>query len=253
MIPRTKARLAAGTLALGGLMCTAIPAHAALTAPQADAFVVSATAIGTTIAVPPTPHSNYPANPGPQTVVGLSVAPFATNATLTATTAGDPSTGTSSASATVENLGVTLPLGASIALTGINSTCNATSTGATGSGVIASGRVTLLGLPGITLKAAAAPNTTVSVPGIATIVLNQQTTDANGVLTVDALHITLLGGTGANIIIGQAQCGGAPATNTNPTPMISAPVAAGAGATAMVGGVVMLRRRNRGKGMFDAS
>jgi LPXTG-motif cell wall-anchored protein len=34
--------------------------------------------------------------------------------------------------------------------------------------------------------------------------------------------------------------------------MISAPIAAGAGATAMVGGVVMLRRRNR-KNTFDAS
>jgi hypothetical protein len=250
MIPRTKARLAVGAVALGGLMCSALPAHAALTAPQANAFVVSATAIGTAVAVPATPDSTYPTG-GTQTVAGLSVGPFATDATLTATTAGDPSTGTSSASATVEQLGVAIP-GASIALTGINSTCNATSTGATGSGVIAGGTVTVLGVP-TTLAANAAPNTTVSVPGIATIVLNQQTTNANGVLTVDALHITLLGGAGADIIIGQAQCGGAPPVTTNQTPMISAPVAAGAGATAVVGGVVMVGRRRRGKSVFDAS
>lgn len=252
MIPRTKARLAAGALALGGLMCSALPAHAALASPQASAFVVQADALGGFAAVPATPSSAYPTG-GTVTTAGIAVGPFASSATLTATTAGDPSTGTSSASATVEQLGVTLPLGNSIALTGINSTCNATPTGATGSGTIATGRVTLLGLPGINLAANAGKNTTVSVPGVATIVLNQQSTDTNGVLTVNALHITLLGGAGANIIIGQAKCGGAPPVNINPTPMISAPVAAGAGATAAIGGVVMVRRRNRGKNVFDAS
>ena len=250
MIPRTKARFAAGTVVLGGLLCTAIPAHAALTAPQANAFVVSADAIGNLVAVPATPDSTYP-NGGTSTVVGLNVGPIATDATLTAKTSGDPSTGDAAASATVESLGVTLPA-ATIALTGINSTCTATPSGATGSGVIAGGTVKLPVLPAITLKAGAAPNTKVSIPGVASVVLNEQTTDANGVLTVNAVHITLLGGAGANVIIGHAQCGGAPASNTNPTPMISAPVAAGAGATAVVGGAVMLRRRNR-KNAFDAS
>jgi hypothetical protein len=250
MIPRTKARLAVGAAALGGLMCSAVPAHAALTAPQANAFVVSADALGGAAAVPATPDSTYPPG-GTTTVAGLTVGPFATDATLTATTGGDPSTGDANASATVENLGVSIP-GATLALTGVNSTCTATPKGATGSGVIAGGSFTVLGVP-TTLKADAAPNTTVSIPGIASIVLNQQSTDADGVLTVNALHITLLGGAGANIIIGHAQCGGAPAVNTNPTPMISAPVAAGAGATAVVGGVVMVGRRRRGKSMFDAS
>jgi hypothetical protein len=250
MIPRTKARLAAGTLALGGLMCSAVPAHAALTAPQANAFVVSATAIGTTVAVPATPSSTYPPG-GTNTVVGLSVGPFATDSTLTATTGGDPATGDANASATVEKLGITLPAGNSISLTGIKSTCTATPAGATGSGTIAGGTISVLGIP-TTLAADAAPNTTVNL-AVAKIVLNEQTTDANGVLTVNAVHITLLGGAGANLIIGHAQCGGAPAVNTNPTPMISAPVAAGAGATAVVGGVVMVGRRRRGKNVFDAS
>jgi hypothetical protein len=250
MIPRTKARLAAGTLALGGLMCSAVPAHAALTAPQANAFVVSATAIGNAVAVPATPSSTYPPG-GTNTVVGLSVGPFATDSTLTATTGGDPATGDANASATVEKLGVALPAGNSVSLTGINSTCTATPAGATGSGTIAGGTISVLGIP-TTLAANAAPNTTVNL-AIAKIVLNEQTKDANGVLTVNAVHITLLGGAGANLIIGHAQCGGAPAVNTNPTPMISAPVAAGAGATAVVGGVVMVGRRRRGKNVFDAS
>jgi hypothetical protein len=252
MTPRTTARFAAGALALGGLMCSAIPAHAALTAPQANAFVVSASAVGGAVNVAPTPLSNYPANPGPQTVVGIAVAPFASNATLTATTAGDPSTGTSSASATVDSLGVTLPLGNTLAVTGINSTCNATSTGATGSGLVAGLTLTTALGTKTTIAVKTGVNSTASIAGLANITFNQQSTDTNGVLTVNALHITLLGGTGADIIIGQAQCGGAPASNVNPTPMISAPVAAGAGATAAVGGVVMVRRRTR-KNVFDAS
>jgi hypothetical protein len=257
MNPRTKARLAAGTIALGGVMCTALPAHAALLpSPASSAFVVQAEALGGFAAVPATPTSAYPAG-GTNTMVGISVGPFASDATLTATTAGDPATGTSSASATVENLGVTLPLGVSVSLTGINSTCTATPTGATGSGLIAGGQVNLPGAPlvkPIKLTVNAAPNTTIAVPGVASIVLNEQATDpATGVLTVNALHIKLLGGAGANVIIGQAKCGGSLPVTTNQTPMISAPVAAGAGATAAVGGVVMVRRRKRDKNVFDAS
>jgi len=252
--PRTKARLAASAIALGGVLCTAMPAHAALTSPEANAFVVSATAIGNLVAVPPTPTSTYPPG-GTTTLVGLAVGPFATSSTLTADTSGDPGTGTSHASATVEQLGVTLPLGVSVALTGVNSTCNAPATPgvATGSGVIASGAVDLPILPDVNLAANAAPNTAVNIPGVASIVLNEQSTDSDGVLTVNAVHITLLGGTAGDIIIGHAECGGAPPADTNPVPMVSAPVAAGAGATAIVGGVVMLRRRNRGKSVFDAS
>jgi hypothetical protein len=78
MIPRTKARLAASAVALGGLLCTAMPAHAALSAPEANAFVVSATAIGNLVAVPPTPNSTYP-NGGTNTVVGLAVGPIASD------------------------------------------------------------------------------------------------------------------------------------------------------------------------------
>ncbi len=206
-----------------------MPAHAALTSPQANAFVVSADAIGNLVAVPPTPTSTYPSG-GTNTVVGLSVGPLATNATLTAKTTGDMSTGASSASATVENLSVNLGGLATVSLTAINSTCTATAppAAATGSGTIASGSVKLPILPAINLAANAAPNTTVAVPGIASIVLNEQSTDSNGVLTVNAVHIKLLGGAAANVIIGHAQCGGAPATNTNPTPMISAPKQAAA-------------------------
>jgi hypothetical protein len=70
----------------------------------------------------------------------------------------------------------------------------------------------------ITLNANAAPNTTVSIPGIATVVLNQQTTDSNGVLTVNAVHITLLGGAGANVIVGHAAVRRSPGERTPTRP-----------------------------------
>ncbi len=244
MSTRSRRWLAAGAAVLGGLLCAATPAQAALTSPQADAYVVRANAFNGFLAVAPTPHSTYP--PGStQTVLGLNVGPFATSSTLTATTAGDPTTGDASASATVEQLGITLGPTLAASLTGVNATCNATPTGATGNGIITAGSVTALGLPALTLTANAAPNTVVGIPNVVTVTLNEQSTDANGVLTVNAVHIRVLSGNGANVIVGHAQCGGAPPVQA--TPMISPAVGTGAAAMAVFGGVVYLRRRNRGQ------
>lgn len=247
----TRRRLAAGAAVFGAALCGATPAHAALTTPQANAYVVSADAIGSIIAVMPTPNSTF-APGGTTTLAGISAGPFASSSTLTSTTSGDPTSGTSAASATVQSL--TANLGAligSLSVTGVNSNCNATPSGATGSGVIASGTITALGLLPITLQANASPNTGVNVPGIGSLVLNEQATDpTTGVLTVNALHLTLLSSLGgANVVIGHVSCGGTPPTV--PTPMISAPVAGGTTAAAAFGGVVYLRRRRRS--IFDAS
>ncbi|MFE4972009.1 choice-of-anchor P family protein [Kitasatospora sp. NPDC056651] len=242
MRTRTRNRVLAGTaLAALGALSVASPAYAALPAPAADAYVVSTEALGGMVAVAPSPESTYPAG-GTKTLVGLNVGPVATNSTLTATTAGDPAAGTSSASATVDKLGLDLGV-ASVSLTGVNSTCTATPTGATGSGLIAGGSVSIAGLP-TNLQANAPANTKVSIPLVGSIVLNEQTTDANGVLTVNAVHITLLPSlNGANLVIGHASCGGAePAASV---PMID-PSVAGMGGGAVVAGAlatVYLRRR----------
>lgn len=244
MTTRSRRWLAAGAAVLGGLLCATTPAHAALTSPQADAYVVSANAFGTFAAVAPTPHSTYPPG-GTVPVVGLNVGPFATSSTLTATTAGDPTTGDASASATVEQLDVNLGPLLAASLTGVNATCNATPSGATGNGIITAGSVTSGILPPLALTANAAPNTIVGIPGVVTVTLNEQSTDSNGVLTVNAVHIKVLSGNGADVIVGHAQCGGAPPVQA--TPMISPAVGTGAAAMAVFGGVVYLRRRNRGQ------
>ena len=255
MSSRKGRRLSAvAALGLGTLMCTVGPAQAVLAAPVADAYVVSADAIAGLVAVPPTPHSNFPGPPGPGTVttLGIAVGPFASNSLLTATTAGDPTAGTSSASATVDSLNVNLPIPTPISpttlsVTGVNSTCTAPAAPgkATGSGVIASGTVTVDSLIPVTLQANAAPNTSVSVPGLGTIILNEQSTDANGVLTVNAVHLTLLPAlNGLNLIIGHAQCGGAPPTQ--PVPMVNPQVGLSLGAMAIAGSAVVYRRRRNG-------
>ncbi|MFE2109832.1 choice-of-anchor P family protein [Kitasatospora sp. NPDC059463] len=250
-----RARVLAGTaLAAGLLTSVAGPAYAALTSPEANAYVVSADAFGSLAAVPPTPTSTYPPG-GTSTLIGLTAGPFATDSTLTATTAGDPTTGTSSASATVDSLGIDFGALGSATLTGVNSTCNATPSGATGNGTIAAGTVTLpFPLPPVTLQANAPQNTTVSIPGIGQVVLNEQSTDADGVLTVNAVHFTLLPAlNGANLIIGHAECGGA--SPAAPVPMINAQVASATGATALAAGLgfVYLRRRSGGNAATPAA
>ncbi|WP_195911176.1 choice-of-anchor P family protein [Streptomyces kaniharaensis] len=193
-----------------GTLCSATPAHAALPSPIAHAFVVSSDAIGAIAAVPPTVVSDYPPG-GTTTQVGLTAGPFATSGTLTAATAGNPVTGTSSATATVENLGGNL--GANIGvlgLVGVHSTCNANAAGATGSGLIDSGSVTPAGLAPVILPSNPAPNTVIVIPALGQLTLNEQSTDVNGVLTVNAFHLQLLPElSGANVIVAHVQCGGA--------------------------------------------
>jgi hypothetical protein len=246
MSTRSRRWLAAGAAVLGGLLCAATPAQAALTSPQAQAYVVSANAFGSFLAVAPTPLSTYPPG-GTQTLLGLTVGPFATSSTLTSTTAGNPTTGTASASATVEQLGVNLGPLLSASLTGVSATCDATPAGATGNGIITAGSIDLGGLVPISLPltASAGKNTVLGIPGIVTVTLNEQSTDTNGVLMVNAVHIKVLSGNGADIIVGHAECGGAPPVQA--TPMISPAVGTGAVAMAAIGGVVYLRRRNRGQ------
>ena len=248
MSSRSRRRIAAGAAVLGGVLCTAMPAHAALTSPVASSYVVSATAIGNLVAVPPQPSSTYPPG-GTNTLANLTLGSITTNSLMTATSGGDPSTGDASSSATGDHLGVSLGGLASLTFTGINSTCTATPSSTTGSGLITGAVLDVAGVK-TTLTVNEAPNSGLTLPGgLGSLVFNQQST-TNGVLTVNAVHLTLAGGAGANVIIGQATCGAAPPVL--PTPMVSAPIAAGTSAAALAGGVVFMRRRN-GKSLLDAS
>ncbi len=251
--PRRSYRIAVGTAVLGAMVGAAAPAYAtltaqhpqirALTSPKAYAYVVAECGHCGYL-VFPTPSSRFP-DGGTSTVVGIHAGPFATDSTLTATTAGNTTDGTASGSATVDNLMVTLKPG-TLNLSGVSATCTASPSGETGSGTITSGTATVSGT-NTSLPANAAPNTTVNVPGFGTIVLNEQSTLPDGELSVNAVHITHVDGQPVSLIIGHAECGGAPPVQ--PVPMVSAPVGAGAGAGAAamgtVGGLAFLRRRGQ--------
>jgi hypothetical protein len=129
--------------------------------------------------------------------------------------------------------------------------CTASSTGApTGSATIVNANAFLLGAP---LPIAITPTTAanqgpINIPGLATVFLNEQVTNPDGSLTVNALHVQLLPGalgtTGADVVVGSVTCG--PNAQTGAGSLFAGPAlpVSLAGAAA-VGGLTVLRRRRR--------
>jgi hypothetical protein len=100
----------------------------------------------------------------------------------------------------------------------ISSQCHATANGITGSSDLAD-----LSLGRIGRVSASTPNLTVGIPGVLKIVANEQIHHSDGSLTVNALHITLLGpgpvsalGSG-DIVLASSTCGPATTVSTPPT------------------------------------
>jgi hypothetical protein len=205
---------------LGTALGISAPTQAADKTPQAEAYVVSAQALGGLVAVPSTPDSKDPRG-GTLTVVGLNLGPIATDATLKAATAGDDKAGTASASATAEHVTLTVPLVGALEVTGIKATCDAPAAPgeATGTGLIATATFTpvqpaapLPPSPPVTITVPAGKNQTAAVPGLGTIVVDKQSVDDRGNLTVEAAVITLTGG--QEVVLGYAECGGATPSST---------------------------------------
>ena len=152
-----------------------------------------------------------------------------------------------SASSTIANVSATLSALSTLSATSVGSSCSFdTDTGTvSGTTTIAGGNVATTGLPGITLAANPAPNTNVSVPGIASITLNRQTTAGDGTLTVDAIFVTLLGST-QTLTIGTSVCN---AANLAPVPILpgmALPIGLGSLGVLMVGGLgYQISRRRR--------
>jgi len=148
------------------------------------------------------------------------------------------------ATASVANVNVLLSGISTLSATTVSSQCTVNQkTGAiSGSSSILNGSVSVLGSNPITLATAPAPNSTVSVPGIATITLNRQRTAADGTLTVDAIFVSLLGST-QTITIASSMCG-PPALGI---PVIAPAFAVGTVGAAAVGlpvlGFFLYRRR----------
>jgi hypothetical protein len=224
---------ASASLVAGVIMATAGPAAAA--GPNTSD---GAAATGL-IALAPVAPASFPGT-SPATVASVNIAGLLTTGVVTDTA------DATDASSTIANVAATLSAVATVRAAAVTSSCTFdTNTGTvTGTSGITRGRVTLVGLANIALDANAAPNTTVSVPGIATITLNRQTTAPDGTLTVDAIYVDLLGDT-QTITIGTSTCNAASVAPVPVLPGMSLPIGLGALGVLGLGGVgfVVARRR----------
>jgi len=250
-------RAAVGVAALAATVVATGPAYASLTTsnahtrsaatPTAMAYVVSGDCPCGGPGGGPRPESTYPTG-GTSTLAGIDSAKFSTTATLTATTAGNNAAGTASAAATVPDL-VVRPGEGVLTLTGVSATCEASPSGNSGQGGVMSGTLKINGTT-VALPTSTPPNTpfTYSVGGTSiTAILNEQFTDSAGVLHVDALDVTSVDGYPSSLVVGHAQCSGAPVVQ--PVPMVNPAVGAGAAAMVLGGGVAFARRRKSRDGL----
>jgi hypothetical protein len=175
---------AAASLSLAGGILAAAALPAAAASPN-EAYGAAATGV---INVSPVAEAAFPGT-SPVTLAHINI-PGLLHTGLVTDTAD-----ATSASSTIADVRATLSALATLRADAVTSSCRFDPNTGTVSGTsgITNGRVTITGLPTITLAAAAPPNTTVSVPGIATITLNRQTTATDGTLTVDAIYVSLLG------------------------------------------------------------
>ncbi len=197
----------ASSLAVAGglLVAAALPAAAA--SPNRS-YGARATGL---ISISPVAEATYPGT-SPRSVAHINVAGLLTSGVVTDTA--HPT----SASSTIANPVVTLTGTAGLTATVVTSSCrfNTNTGGVTGTASIANGVVTVGGVTFAHLAAHAAPNTTITVPGVATITLNRQTKAGDGTLTVSAISISLLGST-QTLTLATSVCN---AANLAPVPIL---------------------------------
>lgn len=182
-----RASRAAATIGLAAgiaVVAAASPAYAA-------AGDTSSTGLkcGGLVTCGPFAKSAFPGGPTSNSLVSANVAGLVTTGLINTTAhAGGATASTNTVNATLSGL-------TSLTATTVSSQCtiNPTTGGVSGSSSIVNGVITTTLVPPITLATAPAPNTTVTVvdPAVASVVLNKQTTAADGTLTVDAIFITL--------------------------------------------------------------
>jgi hypothetical protein len=192
---------AIGVAVAASLMLGALPASAAPGDGSAYGVDVSVTLLGAAaVNVGPLAPSNT-GGPTEASVASVNAAGLVTTGLVTSQAVLDEETGTVHAQADIANVGVNLgALDGSIGA--VNATCDATQAGTTGSSTLAN-----VNIPGVTVTANPAPNTTINL-ALATITFNEQIQNPDGSLTVNAVHISLnaLVGTG-DVVLASATCG----------------------------------------------
>jgi len=227
---------AAGALALSGgvLFAAALPAAAA--SPNTG----YAAAAGGVISASPVGQATFPGT-SPVTVAHANITGLLTTGVAHATA------GPTTATSTVNGVTALLTAISTLRATSVTSSCRFnTNTGAvTGSAHISNGRVTRPGGT-TTLASNPAPNTVVGIPGIATITLNRRTTAGDGTLTVQAIHVAVLG-SAQTLDIGVSVCNAASLAPVPILPGMTTPITLGAIALLLLAGAAyQLSRRRQG-------
>jgi hypothetical protein len=176
---------------------------------NSTAYGIKANVLSGAVNVGPTPTSTFP-DGGTSSLASVDLGTLGAVGAVNAITAGDLGAGTSSATGSAANVALlqnALSGFPAVSATLIQADCTANGTTLTGSSTFTNASIGGQSVVDIH----PAPNThLINLGPLLTVTLNEQTTD-NGTLTVNALHITLLGVAGgssvADVIIGQATCG----------------------------------------------
>lgn len=229
---------AIGVAVAASLVLGAMPASAAPGDGSAYAVDVSVTLLGMpAVDIGPLAPSNTD-GPTEATLASINAGGLITTGLVTTQSILNEETGEVHSEAEIADVGINLgALDGSIGA--VSATCDATQAGTTGSASIVD-----LQLPGVSVPVNPAPNTTINL-ALASIVFNEQIQNADGSLTVNAVHIRLnaLVGTG-DVVLASATCGPA----APPVPLASGPgLWIGLGllglAAIPVGGMVIRKRR----------
>jgi len=238
-----------GLIAATCLVVGAVPASAAPGDGSATGVTVSLTLLG----IGPITAGPFAAastdGPTEDSLVSAAVPGVASVGVITTSAMRNESTGqvdsrAATADVTVGVLGPTNTITAEL----IEATCTATQEGVSGTSTLVGVDLGSLG----DVDADPAPNTVIDLGSIASVTFNEQISNPDGSLTVNAVHIRLLGGTLSSIgtgdvVVSQARCGPA---------ALPIPMASGAGLWISLGligmavvpvAVVVTRRRQNGR------
>jgi hypothetical protein len=227
-------RLASSLAVAGGLLvAAALPAAAS--SPNRS-YGARATGL---ISISPVAAATFPGT-SPRSVAHINATGLLTTGVVTDTA------GPTSSSSTIANVAVTLTGTAGLTASAVTSSCTFnTNTGrVSGTAGITNGVVRLAGVIFANLAANPAPNTTITVPGVATVTLNRQTTAGDGTLTVSAISISLLGST-QTLTLATSVCNAAKLAPVPILPSKSLEITLGGLSALLLGGVgyQMSRRR----------
>lgn len=203
-----------GIMVVASLMSGALPASAAPGDGTANGGSVNVTLLGQpAVVVPPIAVANtLPAGPEDNGVASVGVPGILSTGVITTHAHRDDLTGVVDAFAETANVNIPLFALNPITATAIRADCLATQQGNSGSTTLTNINLGALGV----VAANPAPNTTINVNvlgiQIAQLIFNEQINNPDGSLTVNALHIVLIGGVlgsigSGDVIVSQATCG----------------------------------------------